>query len=299
VDLAVGTITAEGRRVDDLGALSIAGRTHGSRGARRLRRGISSRRAPRLARLRDRFAAHPPRRLGTTNVSLSLGFPSRDDAADVPRVRLSTSTSISAGEVPAHVDGSFRLAALEAVGRDRMMTVRYRLQRGRLVSLLGNPHPWPDTLRLNADVSLKVKLFRVGFSKLATDFVIGNSGHDRSWTITAQREPGLGSPVDHGAADSVAAPPTLRRRGIDVPGVRCAIARGMQTLFTRAGRLEVQESTIMRLSDRSARTCWETSTSASRRRKTGFIRDGFAPSRRTCMWWGGRWRAETENGAQR
>ena len=59
--------------------------------------------------------------------------------------------------------------------------MRYRLQQGqahvaqRTAAYLGR-----QLLLLTSDVSLKVKLFTVGFHSLLTDFVIANTGHDRS-----------------------------------------------------------------------------------------------------------------------
>ena len=55
---------------------------------------------------------------------------------------------------------------LDIVGRDRAVTIRYRLQQGKLTSLSGPPKPWPDSSCSRADVSLKVKFFTVGFHSL-------------------------------------------------------------------------------------------------------------------------------------
>src|SRR5699024_9546770 len=77
----------------------------------------------------------------------------------------------------------------DVVGRDRAMTIRYRLQAGKLTTLSGPPKPWPDTLQLTADVSLKVKIFTVGFKKLLTDVIIDNDGHERGFSFISQHEP--------------------------------------------------------------------------------------------------------------
>jgi hypothetical protein len=179
-----------------------------------------------------------------------------------------------------------------------MMTVRYRLQRGRLVSLLGNPRAWPDTLRLNADVSLKVKLFRVGYHNLKTDFVIGGSTHERSWAVVAQREPDWDLPF---------ITERLIRSSLHRPfegagsmfSVSVRDSAGTQTLFTRHGRLDVQESTIMRFIGSLGSHMMGDLDKRVEADEDRYLRDGFAALEADLRVVGGRWRAETENAAQR
>jgi hypothetical protein len=134
---------------------------------------------------------------------------------------------------------------LDVVGHDRQATLRYRLQFGRLTSLAGTPHAWPDTVRLTADLSLKVKLFTVGFHSLLTDFIITNAGHDRGWAVIAQHEPEWDLPF---VAERLIRSPL--RRPFEDGGAffRLSIhdSAGQQTIFGRDARLDVQESTIMR-----------------------------------------------------
>jgi len=239
-----------------------------------------------------------PGAFGTTSVSLSLGFHPETMRPTFPAFASYLDKYLGPARYRLTLTDPSGSQLLEAVGRDRMMTVRYRLQRGRLVSLLGNPHPWPDTLRLNADVSLKVKLFRVGFSKLATDFVIGNSGHDRSWTITARHEPDWDLPL---ITERLIRSPL--RRPFEGAGsmfrVSVRDSAGMQTLFTRAGRLEVQESTIMRFIGSLGSHMLGDLDKRVEAEEDRFIRDGFRALQADLHVVGGRWRAETENGAQR
>src|SRR5262249_9149546 len=86
-------------------------------------------------------------------------------------------------------------ALFDIIGQNRALTIRYRLQQVRLTSLFGPPRPWPDSLQLTSDLSLKVKLFTVGFTGLVTDFVISSTGHDRAFTIVARREPKWNLPL--------------------------------------------------------------------------------------------------------
>jgi hypothetical protein len=139
----------------------------------------------------------------------------------------------------------------DVLGRDRTITLRYRLHGDTLVALAGRPQPWPDSLRLTADVSLKVKLFTVGFRQLVTDFVISDAvvggAREHAWTVVARREPEWDLPLF--TERLIRAP---LRKPFEGAGalfsmtVRDGDGSGSQSLFQRDTRLEVQESAIMR-----------------------------------------------------
>lgn len=136
-------------------------------------------------------------------------------------------------------------ALFEAEGRDRSMTIRYRIKQGQLVTLLGAPRPWPDSVMLTSDISLKVKVFTVGFHNLVTDFLISNVGHDRAFTVIAQREPSWDLPM---LTERLLRAPL--RRPFEGAGSMFRIgvrdSAGIQSVFVRRTRLDVQESAIMR-----------------------------------------------------
>ena len=133
----------------------------------------------------------------------------------------------------------------DAVGRDRALTVSYRLQRGKLVSLVGPPRPLGDSLQLRAELSAKVKIFTVGFHDLVTDFAITRTPHERTWTVTAQHEPRWDLPV---ATERLLRSPL--RQPFEGAGSMFRIgvrdSAGVQTVIARRMRLQVQESAIMR-----------------------------------------------------
>lgn len=133
----------------------------------------------------------------------------------------------------------------DAVGAERSLTLRFRTQAGKLTSLFGPPKPWADTLVMTADVSLKVKLFTVGFKSLVTDFVISNTGHDRSWAVIARREPDWNLPL---FTESLIRSSLQRPFEGEGSSLRLSVhdSLGAQTVFTRRTKLTVQESTIMR-----------------------------------------------------
>ncbi len=119
------------------------------------------------------------------------------------------------------------------------------MQNGVLVSLAGEPRPWPDSLELTSDLSLKIKHFTVGFHNLVTAFVIDNAGHDRAWTLTSRREPEWDLPF--ATVHLIRTP--LRRPFLGEGAVfRISVhdSAGMQTIVGRHTRLDVQESTIVR-----------------------------------------------------
>jgi hypothetical protein len=184
---------------------------------------------------------------GTTNVAITVGFH--------PEVMRSTYPALSGyvdkylGPAKYHFVFAERGGGpgmMEIVGRDRAMTLRYRLHDGKLVSLLGPPVQWPDTLQMTADVSVKVKLFTVGFHNLLADFVISNSGRDRGWAVVAQHEPQWDLPF---ITERLIRSPL--RRPFDGQGSLFRLSvedspNGGQTMFSRRTRLDVQESAIMR-----------------------------------------------------
>jgi hypothetical protein len=140
-------------------------------------------------------------------------------------------------------------ALFDVLGRDRAMTIHYRVAQGRLVSLAGPPKAWPDSLTLVADVALKVKFFTVGLHELTTDFVISNSAspnaHERAWTVVAQREPEWDLPL---ITERLIRSPLRRPFEGQGSSFRLAVrdSVGGQTVFSRRTRLQVQESAIMR-----------------------------------------------------
>lgn len=224
--------------------------------------------------------------LGTTSVTVSIGFhpelmrPAFPDFAGYLDKYF--------GPAKYHFVLADRTGAplMDCVGRNHLFTLRYRLQQGEFVSLFGPPRAWPasDSLELTSDMSMKIKVFTMGFHNLITDFVISNAGHERSWTIVARREPSwdlplvterlLRTPLQRpfegaGSMFQVAIVDGNDGRGGDAAGA------ATQTLIARRTRLDVQESAILRflgslgshaVSDLNARVEVE---------EDRFLRDGF------------------------
>jgi hypothetical protein len=180
-------------------------------------------------------------------------------------------------------------------GRDRSMTVRYRVKQGQLVSLLGPPRPWPDSLVLTSDVSLKVKVFRVGFHKLITDFVISNAGRDRSFTVVAQHEPGWDLPM---FTERLLRAPLQRPFAGAGSMFRLSVrdSVGTQSVFVRRTRLDVQESAIMRFVGSLASHAVGELNDKVEIEEDRFLRDGFVALQADTRALGGRWRGGADGG---
>ena len=73
---------------------------------------------------------------------------------------------------------------------------------------------------------------------------------------------------------------------------------GAQTLFTRRGRLDVQESTIMRFLGSLGSHMLGDLDKRVEAEEDRFLRDGFMALAADLKVVGGRWRPETENGAR-
>ena len=182
-------------------------------------------------------------------------------------------------------------ALLDVDGRDRSLTVRYRVRQGQLVTLLGAPRAWPDSLVLTSDISLKVKVFRVGFHKLVTDFVISNTGHDRSFTVIAQHEPEWDLPM---FTERLLRAPLHRPFEGAGSMVRLGVrdSSGMQSVFVRRTRLDVQESAIMRFVGSLASHAVGELNDKVEIEEDRFLHDGFAALQADTRALGNRWRAD-------
>lgn len=249
VDLALGAVTAD-EIAAALGALLRAPEGRSEKELRDDYRTAFPRATAMFGRGFSLDSVHvAPAALGATSVTLRFAFH--------PELMKATNPSLAGyldkylGPAKYHFILADRggVVMFDIVGKDRAMTLRYRVQQGALVSLLGPPRPWPDTLQLTTDVSLKVKMFTVGFHRLVTDFEISNgtagAAHERAWTITARREPEWDLPM---LTERLIRSPL--HRPFEGQGVMFRMAvrdsAGAQSLFVRRTRLDVQESAIMK-----------------------------------------------------
>lgn len=134
---------------------------------------------------------------------------------------------------------------LDVSAMEGRLLLRVRTLNGDMVPLSGPARVMPDSLRLNGELTMKVRRFTVGFHDYHADFFVVRTGHERAWNLVSRAEPEWTLPF---VAERLLRTP-LRRpfqgRGFQFRiGVRDSA--GMQTTLHRRMHLEVQESTILR-----------------------------------------------------
>ena len=167
------------------------------------------------------------------------------------------------------------VALFDIVGANRAMTLRWRTQDRKLTTLFGPPRPWPDSLLLTSDITLKVKLFTVGVQGLESEFVVSNTGHDRAWTVLSRKEPKWVLPF---ITERLIRTPLHRPFEGAGSLLRLSVrdSAGAQTLFSRRTRLDVQESSIMRFIGSLAAHALGDLDVKVEAEEDRFLRDGFA-----------------------
>ena len=277
VDLSIGTISA----AEVSGALTMLLRSAEGRNERELRddyRAAFPRAAAAFGRGFSIDSLRVTPSAGGTSVALTVGFLPDQMRAAFPALAAYLDKYL--GPAKYHFTLVDRLGAplFDVVGRDRAATLRYRVRNGALVTLAGEPRPWPDSLELRADLSLKVKHFTVGFHDLVTSFVIDGAGPDRSWTINARREPDWDLPL---LSEHFIRTPLRRPFAGDGALFRLSVrdSAGLQSVFTRRARLDVQESTILRfLGSLAAHAMGDLDTRVEAE-EDRYLHDGFAALR--------------------
>ncbi|HEY9225080.1 MAG TPA: hypothetical protein VIP11_00445 [Gemmatimonadaceae bacterium] len=289
VDLAVGSVTAE--EISILASMLLTAAE--GRGERELRDDYRAAFPRATAAFGHGFTIDSilatPGSFGSTNVSLTASFRPELMEARYPLLAKYLNKYLGPAKYHFVLSDPHDGVLFEVVGADRSLTARYRVHKGKLTSLVGTPHPWGDSLQLTSDVSLKVKLFRVGFTELMTDFVISNVGHDRAWTITARREPKWNLPL---FTESLIRSPL--RRPFEGQGSMFRLSvrdtAGGQTVFSRRTRLDVQESAIMRfLGGLSSHVVGELDSQVEAE-EDRFLRDGFIALQQDLKTLVGRWK---------
>ena len=169
---------------------------------------------------------------------------------------------------------------LEVAGKDRAITMRVRTLHGHMVSLVGPARALPDTLQLDVDFKVKIKIFNVGFHDLHLDFV--NSARDeqqRDWTVTARREPQWNLPFI--TARLLRAPlrrPFAGEGSMFRIGVRAGEG-GAPTVLARQSRLYVQESAILNFLNGLSSTAMDEFSGAVEHEEGAWLRELFAAMR--------------------
>jgi hypothetical protein len=181
---------------------------------------------------------------GTTMVTLVVGVhPERLDGR-YPQFGRWLAKYVATGRMRMTLRDGSGAPWILAAARDGSVRLTARVLRGELVPLSGAARAMPDTMQLEMDMTTRVKIFTVGFRHLVTDFVVVRRDGERSWQITARREPEWELPL---VAERLLRTPL--RRPFQGSGANFRIGVrdvGGQTLLWRSAELAVQESAILR-----------------------------------------------------
>lgn len=215
-----------------------------------------------------------PSAAGSASVTASFAFHPERLRAVMPAFSDYLDKYLSSAQYRLELEDRNAAGMFEIVGRNRMITFRYRVQDGHVVSLFGPPRPLPDTLVLKADVTEKVKMFTVGFHNLILDFLILRGDHERGWSLAGHREPDWNLPLV--TARLLRTP---LRHPFEPPGTLFQMivrdSADAQTILTRRTRLEVEESPIMKFVGSLASHALRDLDERVQNEEFRFFREGF------------------------
>lgn len=184
---------------------------------------------------------------GSTAVTIAMGLHSEQLAQKYPAFGDYARHYLDPARFHFNVRDAAGSEYMDIQGHDRTIVVRLRTHGGHMVPLTGALKPIPDSLVITADLTVKVKLFNVGFHDLSLDFVNSARGdREHDWTITGRREPHWNLPFF--AARLVRAPlryPFSGEGALFRLGIRAGQGDA-PTVIVRQGRLAVQESAILK-----------------------------------------------------
>jgi hypothetical protein len=134
---------------------------------------------------------------------------------------------------------------------DGRLLFKIRTLHGQVVALNGPPTAWPDSMKLNGELAMKVRRFTVGFHDYHADLSVISTDHERAFSIVSRQEPQWTLPL---ITEHLIRTPL--RRPFRGSGALFRIgfrdSTGAQTLLSRRLHLEVQESLILRFINRLA-----------------------------------------------
>ena len=167
----------------------------------------------------------------------------------------------------------------EAVGADRVVTMRLRTCDGVLAPLAGPARPMPDTLAVLMDFKARIKHLGVGFHGLRMELAhVRHDASENSWVVTARHEPEWDFPL--ATARLIRAPlrrPFAGEGSLFRIGVR-AEGNG-PTVIMRQIRLFVQESAILRFLNSLSGTAFSEFEDRVDQEENAWLREVFAGMR--------------------
>jgi hypothetical protein len=272
VDFAIGSLTAADAAAM-LEMLLTAGHERGANALRLGARAAFPRTGVVLSKLFsiDSLSLRPGPQ-GTTTVTMLVGIHAENLRRTAPHFADYVARYVENSRYRFLVTDRSGAPFFEIVGADRKLTIRYRSRADGLVTFLGPPRPMPDSLRLLSDLSMKVKMFDVGWHNLVTDFTISRGDRSRSWLFVARTEPEWDLPLV--TARLIRTP---LRRPFQGPGSSFEVAvidsAGGQTILARRARMEVKESAILRFLSSLVSRIFDDLDAAVEREEAEFVRE--------------------------
>lgn len=134
---------------------------------------------------------------------------------------------------------------LDASMRDGRIQLRVRSRGGRLVAIADPARVIPDSLTLNGDLTVKVRIFTVGVRKYHSEFKLIRDAHETGFHVVSRQEPDWVLPL---VTERLLRTPLRRpfKGGGAVFSMSVRDSAGAQTILLRKLHLEVQESAILR-----------------------------------------------------
>ena len=157
--------------------------------------------------------------------------------------------------------------------RDEHIRIAMRSRDGRLAPRTGPIRTLPDSMVLEADMTMKVKLFTVGFSRLVTDLAIEQRAGYRAWTVHARREPEWHLPL---ITERLLRTPLRRPFMGEGAMLRVGVReeRGT-TVLVRSSELVVEESSILRFLNSLAGNVLDDFDPRTEREQHAYLRELF------------------------
>lgn len=272
VDFAIGSMTARDAAAM-MQMLLTAGHDHE---ATTLRLGARSA-FPRTAAVMSKLFAIDsltlkPGPAGTTVVNMVVGFRTENLARTAPHFAAYVAKYVENSRYRFLVTDRTGVPYFEAVGTRRRLNISYRTRADGLVSALGPPRAMPDSLRLTSDLTMRVKMFDVGWRNLVTDFTISRTERSRSWLFVARTEPEWDLPLV--TARLIRTPLRHPFQGAGSSFEMAVIdSAGSQTILARRARLEVKESAILRFLSSLVSRVFEDLDASVEREEAAFVRE--------------------------
>ena len=211
---------------------------------------------------------------GATTYDIAIRLTPETLKATMPNYSAYIEKYISKGQYRLTLTDRTGARWLDAWASDYYVHFKIRSKDGRFAPLEGRVREMPRSLAIKVDMSMRILVFRVGWTDMVGEFNIIESADERGWGMRFAKEPEWRLPPSVGYLLKSA----LRRpfQGSGIP-IRISIKDnpGSQTLLNRRLSLVVRESGILRFLNRLSGTAVGDFLGPSEREANRFNADAF------------------------